>query len=49
MILLRRKKEDGSALMMALGVISILSLIAANVLMSSTTRYNTTSKQVKCW
>ena len=35
--------------MCALSVMTILSLVAATLLMNSTTRYNVTSKQVKGW
>ena len=43
------RDEKGSALMCALAVLTVLSLVAANLLMNSTTRYNVTSKQVKGW
>ncbi|MDQ6765642.1 MAG: hypothetical protein M3Z22_06020, partial [Verrucomicrobiota bacterium] len=41
--------EDGSVLMVSLGVLTVLSLVAANLLLNCTTRYNVTSKQVKGW
>jgi hypothetical protein len=43
------QKQSGSTMIYALLTIVILSLIAANVLVNSTTRYNVSSKQVKCW
>jgi hypothetical protein len=48
-IAIEARNESGSALMCALGVLTVLSLIAANLLMNSTTRYNVTAKQVKGW
>lgn len=42
-------KQQGSALVCALTAILVLSIVGAGVLMSSTTRYNSTSKQVKAW
>ncbi|MDQ6625684.1 MAG: hypothetical protein M3Y69_06030 [Verrucomicrobiota bacterium] len=44
-----RRHEEGTALIVALAIITVLSLVAANVLMNSTTRYNVSSKQVKGW
>ncbi|MEY2485552.1 MAG: hypothetical protein QOH39_1200 [Verrucomicrobiota bacterium] len=41
--------QSGNTIIAALTVITILSFVAANVLMNCTTRYNTTSKQVKTW
>lgn len=49
MIDIQPHKENGSALMCALGVITVLSLVGANLLLNCTTRYNTTSKQIKGW
>jgi hypothetical protein len=43
------QKQSGSTMIYALLTIVILSLIAANVLVNSTTRYNVSSKQVKGW
>jgi hypothetical protein len=43
------RSEQGSILLCALGIILIISLIAAGVLLNCNTRYNTTSKQVKAW
>ena len=43
------QKQSGSTMVYALLTIVILSLIAANVLVNSTTRYNVSSKQVKGW
>ena len=43
------RDQDGSTIICVLGVIIVISLIAANVLMNCTTRYNATSKQVKAW
>ncbi|MEY2495701.1 MAG: hypothetical protein QOJ45_2193 [Verrucomicrobiota bacterium] len=45
----RSHQESGSVLMCVLGVVTVLSLVAANLLLNSTTRYNTTAKQVKGW
>lgn len=41
--------ESGSTMICALSTIMIVSLIGANVLINSTTRYNATAKQVKAW
>ena len=41
--------QAGSALLVAMGTILVISLIGAGVLMNATTRYNVTSKQVKGW
>ena len=41
--------EKGSTLLCVLGIILVISLIAANVLMNCATRYNATSRQVKAW
>src|SRR4051812_32720118 len=46
---IRTNHEAGATLIAALATILIVSLIAANVLINCTTRYNTTSKQVKAW
>jgi len=43
------QKQSGSTMIYAFLTIVILSLIAANVLVNSTTRYNVSSKQVKAW
>src|SRR5437899_11299596 len=43
------QKQSGSKMIYALLTILILSLIAANVLVNSTTRYNVSSTQVKGW
>jgi hypothetical protein len=43
------QKQSGSTMIYAFLTIVILSLIAANVLVNSTTRYNVSSKQVKGW
>src|SRR2546430_1136235 len=43
------QKQSGSTMIYALLTILVLSLIAANVLVNSTTRYNVSSKQVKGW
>jgi hypothetical protein len=44
-----KSSERANALVCALCVISIMSLIGADVLYNCTTRYNATSKQVKGW
>ncbi|HEY2102243.1 MAG TPA: hypothetical protein VGH08_03215 [Chthoniobacterales bacterium] len=44
-----QKLERGSVLLCALLTILVISLVGANVLVNSTTRYNVTSKQVKGW
>ena len=49
MNLTRRIGQNGSALLCALCTITVLSIIAANVLMNCTTRYNASSKQIKAW
>ncbi len=41
--------QDGNVLLGALGVIVVLSVVAGNVLLSSTTRYNVTSSQLRSW
>ena len=41
--------QAGNALLCAVCVISVVSLIGANVLFNCATRYNTSSKQVKAW
>ncbi len=41
--------ESGSVLLYALGTIVVVSLIGANVLYNSVTRYNVTTRQVKGW
>jgi hypothetical protein len=46
---IQARDEKGSALMCALGVLTVLSLVAASLLLNCTTRYNVTSKQVKGW
>jgi hypothetical protein len=43
------QNKNGSTLIYALLTLLILSLIGANVLLNSTTRYNVSSKQVKAW
>src|SRR5207248_7688646 len=43
------QKQSGSTMIYALLTIVILSLIAAKVLVNSTTRYNVSYKQVKGW
>src|SRR5438874_4260811 len=43
------QKQSGSTCALPIFTIVILSLIAANVLVNSTTRYNVSSKQVKGW
>ena len=49
MNLKRRTGQSGSALLCALCTITVLSIIAAGVLMNCTTRYNASSKQIKAW
>lgn len=44
-----RHSQNGSVLLCTLGIILIVSLVAASVLLNCNTRYNTTSKQVKAW
>jgi hypothetical protein len=41
--------KNGSALLVAMGTILIISIVGAGVLMHASTRYNVTSKQVKGW
>ena len=41
--------KAGSALLVAMGTILVISIIGAGVLMNASTRYNVTSKQVKGW
>ncbi len=43
------RTNTGSTIICALLTILIISLIGANVLLNSTTRYNVSSKQVKGW
>lgn len=45
----KQSSESGSTLLYAMGAILITSLIGAGVLMNCTTRYNSTTKQVKGW
>jgi hypothetical protein len=44
-----QKSERGSTLLVATSTILVLSLAGAGVLLNCTTRYNTTSNQVKGW
>jgi hypothetical protein len=43
------QNKNGSTIIYALLTLLIVSLIGANVLLNSTTRYNVSSKQVKAW
>src|SRR5438045_3022368 len=43
------RNENGSAILCAMSAILVLSVIAANVLLNCTTRYNVTAKQVNAW
>ena len=43
------QNENGSAILCAMCAILVLSVIAANVLLNCTTRYNVTAKQVNAW
>src|SRR5881394_3681333 len=45
----KNSKEAGNVLICVLVTIMILSLIGANVLHSSATRYNVTTNQVRAW
>ena len=45
----RRSVEEGNVLICALATILIISLIGANVLQNCTTRFNTSSSQVRSW
>jgi hypothetical protein len=44
-----RQSERGSTLLVATSTILVLSLVGAGVLLNCTTRYNSTSNQVKGW
>lgn len=44
-----RSRESGSALIVALATMLVLSVVAASVLMNSTTRYNASYGSVKVW
>jgi hypothetical protein len=46
---INRLSQSGSTLLYAMCAILIISLIGANVLMNCSTRYNSTTKQVKGW
>lgn len=44
-----QNKQNGSAIIVAVLTLAIISLIGAAVLLNCTTRYNASSKQVKAW
>jgi len=44
-----RKDQHGSTLLVAMSTILIISIVGAGVLMNCTTRFNSTSNQVKGW
>lgn len=45
----KRDVEDGNVLLIVLSTILVVSIIGANILLNTTTRYNAASSQVRSW